>query len=58
MDTEQASDYAFGLKNYRIAQGTVSWDWNRDKDCYKHPQNQYMEITHSIEEINTILESL
>ena len=42
LDTEQASNYAFALMNYKLAQGVESWDWNKDKNCPKHPQNQYM----------------
>jgi len=54
IDAVRANNYAWALKNYRIAQGEESWDWNKDKDCYKHPQNQYAAI---IENINSISEN-
>ena len=52
LDTEQASNYAFALKNHKLAQGVESWDWNKDKSCPKHPQNQYMAIMENIHSIS------
>ena len=52
MNSERASKFAFELKKYRIAQGVESWDWNRDKGCYKHPQNQYLAIMENINSIS------
>ena len=52
LDSEQASNYANELRNYRIAQGAEYWDWNQDKNCPKHPQNQYMAIMENINAIS------
>ena len=54
MDSRQAGQFAFELKNYRMAQGEESWDWNRDKGRFKHPQNQYAAIMENINSISGV----
>ena len=52
IDSVRANDYAWALKNYKIAQGEESWDWNKDKNCPKQPQNQYVSIMDNIYSIS------
>ena len=54
LDSKKAGQFAFELKNYRIAQGEESWDWNRNKGRYKNPQNQYAAIMENINSISGI----
>ena len=51
IDVDKAEKYAFALKNYKMTQGIEYWDWNKDKDKYKHPFNQYTAILENLHSI-------
>ena len=51
-DVEKAENYALLLRDYKLAKGVESWDWNKDKDRYKHPSNQYAAILENLHSIS------
>lgn len=52
IDINKAENYASSIRDYKLAQGSNSWDWNKDKDEYKNPSNQYAAILENIHSID------
>jgi len=51
IDVTRANDYAWGLRNYKLSHPEEQ-DWNRDKNCPKQPQNQYVALMDNIYSIS------
>ena len=44
ININSAENFALAIRDYKTSHGVTSWDWNKDKDKYKNPHNQYVAI--------------